>query len=95
MYLPPKQPITAISMEFKMHGRHIGKVDNKLLTALRQLYPAITLRFHAIISWFHSSCIVLVYFQGSLCNDFCVTQCCTACVMCQLHRELNRVAVRR
>ena len=37
----------------------------------------------------------LVYFQGSLCNDFCVVQWCGACVMCQLHRELNHVGTRR
>ena len=39
--------------------------------------------------------VFLVYFQGSLCNDFCVVQWCGACVMCQLHRELNHVGTRR
>ncbi|PFX22615.1 Cornifelin-like [Stylophora pistillata] len=31
--------------------------------------------------------------QGSLCNDFCVVQCCGVCVLCQLSRELNHLGV--
>ncbi|CAH3039365.1 hypothetical protein pdam_00019822 [Pocillopora damicornis] len=31
--------------------------------------------------------------QGSLCNDFCVVQCCGVCALCQLSRELNHLGV--
>ncbi|XP_022795454.1 cornifelin homolog [Stylophora pistillata] len=33
--------------------------------------------------------------QGSLCNDYCLVQCCGICVLCQLSRELNHMGLRQ
>ena len=38
---------------------------------------------------------ILLYFQGSLCNDFCVVNFCGTCVLCQLSRELNHIGLRQ
>jgi len=84
-------------MEFKMHGRRIGKkklleINNGITAALHSssiMFP----RYDFLVLIYRR--IVFVYCQGSLCNDFCVTEWCTYCVMCQLHRELNYVGGRR